>query len=291
MVHRTMKHIVGFSGGIDSQATVRWVRNRFGDANTVVLFSDAGGNENQATYRFVAQYSENIFPVTRIQPIVADMAGRNPGKIAELGLRPEDALSFDTMARIKGMFPKTHIRFCTTHLKLEPQKRWTNDNRKTVLAGGFERYIGVRRDESDGRAHVDFREYDDVFMCWLNRPLADWTKEMCFSFVKAHGETWNPLYDLGFARVGCAPCINAGKEDIRLWASRDPRMIDKIRKWEREVGYTFYASGKVPGMEINWIDDVVEWAKTKRGGRQYELPLLEADVQSGMCMNKYGFCE
>lgn len=287
-----MKHVVGFSGGIDSQAVIRWVRNRYGDADTIVLFADAGGNEHRLTYEHVAWYSANVFPVTRIEPIVADMAGRAPERIAALGLKPDDPLTFDLMAKIKGMFPKTHIRFCTTHLKLEPQKRWTAANRDTLLADGFERYVGVRRDESSGRANVDFHQYDDMLMCWLHRPIADWTKVMCFDFVKAHGEKWNPLYDLGFSRVGCAPCINSGKEDIRLWATRAPEMIDKIRKWEKEVGYTFFAAGKVPGLDgLNWIDDVVEWAKTKRGGKQYELPLLEADAASGVCMNQYGFCE
>jgi len=30
-----MKHIVGFSGGIDSQAALRFVRNRFGNDNVI----------------------------------------------------------------------------------------------------------------------------------------------------------------------------------------------------------------------------------------------------------------
>ncbi len=39
------------------------------------------------------------------------------------------------------------------------------------------------------------------------------------------------------------------------------------------------------------IDEVVEWAKTTRGGRQYSLPILEGEVESGMCMSKWGLCE
>lgn len=47
-----MKHVVGLSGGIDSQAALRWVRNRFGDENVIALNSNAGGNENPLTIEF-----------------------------------------------------------------------------------------------------------------------------------------------------------------------------------------------------------------------------------------------
>ena len=43
-----MKHIVGFSGGIDSQACARWVLNRFPVEDVILLNSDAGGNEHCA---------------------------------------------------------------------------------------------------------------------------------------------------------------------------------------------------------------------------------------------------
>lgn len=37
-----MKHIVGFSGGIDSQAVARWCINRFGAENVILLSKDIG---------------------------------------------------------------------------------------------------------------------------------------------------------------------------------------------------------------------------------------------------------
>ncbi|HEV3343936.1 MAG TPA: phosphoadenosine phosphosulfate reductase family protein, partial [Pirellulales bacterium] len=159
-----------------------------------------------------------------------------------------------------------------------------------VLADGFERYTGIRADESPARALLSAREFDDFFLCWLNRPILDWTKEQVFRFLADCGEEVNPLYRLGFGRVGCAPCINSSKEDIRLWAARFPEMIDKIRGWEERVGRTFFPP-ILPGGRYERIDVVVEWAKTFRGGRQYSLPILEAEVESGMCMSKWGLCE
>lgn len=324
-----MKHVVGFSGGIDSQATALWVRDRFPAEDIILCNADPGGNESPITTEFIEHYSENVFPVTMIHPQVSDMIGRAPGKIAELGLEPTDPLSFDLLASLKGRFPSTKARFCTTHLKLEPMRRWCYENGARginasgwygtephidgILADGYERYAGVRRDESASRADVDEREFDDYFMCWLNRPVASWTKDQCFDYVASRGESFNPLYLMGFGRVGCMPCINAGKEDVLLTAAHFPDMIRKIRDYESRVGRTFFPpvipTGKkfepVPGEDPKlakkrkrsesrrhgFIDEVIEWAKTTHGGKQYSIPLLQADVESGMCMSKYGLCE
>ena len=58
-----MKHVVGFSGGIDSQACALWVRNRFPREDVILLNSDAGGNEHPLTVEFVERYSATVHPV------------------------------------------------------------------------------------------------------------------------------------------------------------------------------------------------------------------------------------
>jgi 3'-phosphoadenosine 5'-phosphosulfate sulfotransferase (PAPS reductase)/FAD synthetase len=291
-----MKHVVGFSGGADSQACALWVRERFPAEDIILLNCDPGGNESVITEAFIRHYSETIFPVTTIRPIVADMNGKEPGAVARLGLSPSDPLTFDLLAKIKGRFPASAAQFCTTHLKLFPKARWIRENKDGLLAGGFENYIGVRRDESNDRAAVPDREIDDVCTwamdrpVWLNRPIAGWAKDEVFSYLKAHGEDTNPLYKMGFSRVGCFPCINNKKEEIRLLAARAPEAIEKLRRWEASTGKTFFST-IMPGGRYGFIDEVVEWARTTHGGKQYSLPLLEADVESGMCMSKYGLCE
>jgi 3'-phosphoadenosine 5'-phosphosulfate sulfotransferase (PAPS reductase)/FAD synthetase len=281
-----MKHIVGFSGGIDSQACARWVLNRNPAEDVILLNSNAGGNEHPITTEFIKWYSENVHPVICIEPTVADMAGRNPGMIAELGLKPEDPLSFDLMAKIKGRFPWTKIRFCTTHLKLEPQKRWMAAN---IGDAEYIRYSGVRRDESAKRRNTCYEAWDGFYECKLRCPLADWSKTMCFDYVKAHEGKYNQLYELGFNRVGCAPCINSGKDDVLAWAERFPEMIDKVRGWEKSNGCTFFPP-VVPGLALNWIDDVVTWARTERGGRQLSMFRQEGHERP-TCESIYGLCE
>lgn len=278
-----MIHIVGFSGGIDSQATALWVRNHFHNEKIILVNSTAGGNESPITDAFVAEYSENVFPVIRVDAIYADL-WRTEGFAERRGFDGSAPLSFLDMIKVKGRAPSRKAQFCTEILKLLPQRRWCDEN----IADDFERYTGVRREESEARKDTPFREFDRFFDCYVNHPLADWTKKMCFDYVTAHGEEYNPLYKLGFGRVGCAPCINSGKDDIILWAQRFPEMIEKIRQYEKESGRTFYAP-MVPGMTMNTVDQVLEWATTGRGGRQQDfIRLMEVRPS---CESKYGLCE
>ncbi len=314
-----MKHIIGFSGGVDSQACALWARQRFPHEDIILLNADAGGNEHPITVDFIAQYSANVFPVATAHAQVQDLFGKGSGKIRELNLQPTDPLTFDLLAQIKDTFPRRKMQFCTDHLKLYPARRWHYENGARglneprtrrdksvyrpygdapqldgILGEGYERYVGIRRDESLNRSKVEDRVFDDTFMCWLNRPIASWSKAECFQFLKDNHEEWNPLYDFGFTRVGCAPCVNSGKRDIRMWAAFDNgKMIDKVREWETTTGKSFF--GPImpdghSGTRWGWVDEVVEWSRTTHGGDQYELPMLEADVDSGMCSNHYGFC-
>lgn len=278
-----MKHIVGFSGGIDSQATARWVRNRFPAEDIILLNSNAGRNENALTGAFIRQYSETVFPVIEVQAIYADL-WKTVNFAETRGFVSTDELTFEEMIKVKGRPPSRKAQFCTEILKLRPQRRWVIEN----VTDDYERYTGLRRDESEARKDTPFREWDDFFDCYVNHPLADWSKKMCFEYVTSHGEEFNPLYKLGFNRVGCAPCINSGKDDILQWYHRFPEDIDKIRRYEQNTGRTYFAP-MVPGMITNTIDQVLEWATTGYGGRQQDMLKQMPELPS--CESKFGLCE
>lgn len=283
MIKDKTVHIVGFSGGIDSQACALWVRHHFPDDDIILLNSNAGRNESPITEQFVSDYSASVFPVVQVNAIYADL-WKTEGFAESKGYKSKDELTFLEMSKIKGRWPSRRAQFCTEILKLRPQKRWVEEN----IESDYERYTGVRRDESAARKNTPFREWDDYFDCYVNHPLADWTKKMCFDYVQSYCEEINPLYKLGFGRVGCAPCINSGKDDVLLWAKRFPDMIEKIRKYEAESGRTFFAP-TVPGLTINFIDDVLGWSNTSRGGRQTDFIRI-AEVRPA-CESKYGLCE
>lgn len=279
-----MKHVLGFSGGIDSQAGARWLLNHYPREDVLLLNSEAGRNEHPATVSHVAWYSRNVHPVTVITPLYRDV-WETDGFSETKGLDGNAELTFEGLIKLKGRAPSKQAQFCTEILKLRPQRRWLREN---LGSEDYELYTGVRRDESDSRSNASFREWDDFFDTYVNNPIADWTKKMCFEYVQLHGEQYNPLYRLGFKRVGCAPCINSNKDDVLLWAQRFPEeSIDKVRRVEKNTGVTFFAP-TVPGMPINWVDDVVAWAHTSRGGRQADA--LKIHEERPTCESKYGLC-
>jgi hypothetical protein len=145
----------------------------------------------------------------------------------------------------------------------------------------------VRRDESRKREDAPFQQWDEYYDCWLYAPLVDWPKQWCFEYVARYGEPINPLYSMGFGRVGCAPCINSNKEDLVNWAARFPEMIDKVRAWEARTGLTFFMPVDRNGT-VNGVDDVVRWARTARGGTKVFLPMM---TERAGCESKYGTCE
>lgn len=275
-------YILGVSGGIDSQAALNWALDAYGPDRVIALNADPGGNEHPLTTEFIEYMSREIHPVAVCRATYRDL-WIGEGYAAKRGFDPDAPLSFADMAAVRGRFPARRNQFCTELLKLRPMRRWVDEKLKDTP---YERVTGLRRDESDKRAETPEREWDDFFGCFVRHPLAHWTKDQCFEFCHRRGQQTNPLYKLGFSRVGCAPCVNSSRADIRQWAKRFPEMIDKVRGWERRVGRTFFAP-IVPGKAINWIDEVVAWANCERGGKQFSLDVW---MPAPVCESKYGLC-
>lgn len=110
-------------------------------------------------------------------------------------------------------------------------------------------------------------------------------------------------------RVGCMPCIMCKKSELREIASRFPGHVDRIAEWETLVSEiskrgatTFFDitsdpvaaetfDGVAHGAEKrHGIRNAVEWSKTSRGGRQYDMK-LDADEAFGTACNTWGACE
>lgn len=204
----------------------------------------------------------------------------------------------------KGRFPSTRARFCTQELKRRPLDRLAH----TVLETHEKvwSWQGVRADESASRAKLMETEDLGGYGLWAYRPLLKWTAEDCFAMHRKYGIAWNPLYEQGMSRVGCMPCIHAGKEELREIARRFPEELERLAEWEAlvceasKLGVaSFFAADKTPGhipgtvaddpQAAYGIEAVIEWTKTSRGGRQYDL-VLQAE-SAPQCSSVYGLCE
>ena len=88
-------------------------------------------------------------------------------------------------------------------------------NRALKGASGW--ITGLRREQSMGRSHVPFAEWDAEHNLIKVNPIADWSLEKLEHFVADHAIPINPLHAQGFPSIGCQPCTRAIRpgEDIR----------------------------------------------------------------------------
>ncbi|UXY13820.1 phosphoadenosine phosphosulfate reductase family protein [Chitiniphilus purpureus] len=305
-------HVVSVSGGKDSAATLLLALRRFGRHRVRAIFCDTG-NEHQAVHDYL-DYLEHTLDITihrlradftdrfavhraRLEAIAAGGPDYHPtAKFQWTAERAAQAAAlmhptgnpFLDLCLLKGMFPSHGRQFCTEELKRNPAVEYQIDlidQGHTVVS-----WQGVRRDESARRRDVQrFERIGPGFYAY--RPIADWTADAVFGFLAQNGVEPNPLYLQGMDRVGCMPCINVGKSELRQIAARFPEHIQRIAEWEKlvnEVSRSGKASFLFSG---GWerIHERVEWAKTSRGGRQYDL--LAGLIEPTACASAYGLCE
>jgi phosphoadenosine phosphosulfate reductase len=88
-----------------------------------------------------------------------------------------------------------------------------------------------RRDSSPTRANapiVDRYELEPGNWIVKVNPVATWTRRDTWAYLKEHALPHNPLYDLGYASIGCAPCT-------RLQFPGEPERAGRwagLSKWE-----------------------------------------------------------
>ncbi len=307
----SVQHLVSVSGGKDSTAVYLLALESGREFRAV--FADTG-NEHQATYEYVSRLHERTGG-PKVEWVRADFAERL-ARHREYVLRvwPEQGISDDIVREaaalheptgnpyldlciLKGRFPSRRAQFCTEELKILPiteQVLLPMLKRGPVL-----QWIGVRAEESAARAKQPrYNREEAGSMLW--RPIFRWTVEQVWEQHRKHGLQPNPLYAQGMGRVGCMPCINCGKGEIREIADRFPEQIDRIRRWESVVSRaskrqasTFFPAVTDP-MDAGragyaGIDTIVEWSRTGRGGRQFDL-FVQAQPGGG-CTSDLGLCE
>jgi phosphoadenosine phosphosulfate reductase len=83
---------------------------------------------------------------------------------------------------------------------------------------------GIRREESPSRAGTRVVDWDAKREMIKINPLAAWTQADVDAYIAEHRIPVNPLAELGYGSIGCAPCTRpvAPGEDARAgrWAGR-----------------------------------------------------------------------
>ncbi|HCN88233.1 MAG TPA: phosphoadenylyl-sulfate reductase [Oxalobacteraceae bacterium] len=110
---------------------------------------------------------------------------------------------------------------CCRIRKVEPLER--------ALAGNKAWVTGQRRAQSATRSALDVQEQDDAHGMIKFNPLADWSEQDVWHYIRSNAVPYNPLHDKGYPSIGCEPCTRAIQpgEDVRAgrwwWENADSK--------------------------------------------------------------------
>lgn len=274
-------YILSFSGGKDSTATLLYLLKEKG-LRPHVIFCDTG-NETPETYRYV-DYISGLIESWGHPPIIKLCGEYN----------------FYSLAKKKHRFPSIKARFCTEWLKIVPFLRWLEAQ---PFADDCVIITGIRRSESRNRSNRQEWEQSNMYGRIQWNPAVTWSAKEVFAIHEKYGVEPNPMYKMGFKRVGCFPCCSAGRLELLLLDKYYPERIKEIARQEKETKHSYLAPRKKElflqpwyiGKEfiitlscrgIIWdFSKHLQWAKKEMNGQQ-SLPIkaqICAYADLGLC--------
>ncbi len=101
---------------------------------------------------------------------------------------------------------------CCAIRKVEPLGR---------ALGGLDCWItGIRREQSPTRASAPKLGWDESHELWKANPLADWTDDDVWAYLRERDLPYNALHDRGYASIGCTHCTRPGQGREGRWSGR-----------------------------------------------------------------------
>ncbi len=101
---------------------------------------------------------------------------------------------------------------CCRIRKVEPLNR--------ALAGNKAWVTGQRRAQSSTRAELAVQENDEAHGMTKFNPLADWSEDDVWNYLRSNKVPYNPLHDKGYPSIGCEPCTRAIQPGVDVRAGR-----------------------------------------------------------------------
>lgn len=155
----------------------------------IQVFSLDTGRLHPETYRFIEKVREHY-------GVSIDIMSPNADTVNDLVYR-------------KGLFSfyKDNHQECCSIRKVMPLK--------AKLATLDAWVTGQRRDQSPGtRAHLPVIQEDKAFArpggnLHKFNPLANWTSQQVWDYIRMNEVPYNELHDRGFISIGCEPCTRA----------------------------------------------------------------------------------
>jgi phosphoadenosine phosphosulfate reductase len=80
---------------------------------------------------------------------------------------------------------------------------------------------GIRRDQSPTRADAPKLAWDEQHELWKANPLADWSDDECWAYIRERDLPYNALHDKGYESIGDAHSTVPGKGRDGRWAGTE----------------------------------------------------------------------
>ncbi|MET3134229.1 phosphoadenosine phosphosulfate reductase [Oxalobacteraceae bacterium GrIS 1.11] len=136
--------------------------------------------------------------------------------------QPEAVEAYVAQHGLNAFYDSVEMRReCCRIRKVEPLGR--------ALAGNKAWVTGQRRAQSSTRADLPVQEDDAAHGMVKFNPLADWSEQDVWQYIRDNQVPYNALHDQGYPSIGCQPCtraIEAG-EDVRAgrwwWENPDSK--------------------------------------------------------------------
>lgn len=135
------------------------------------------------------------------------MAARYPG-IPFVEVKPEITPE-EQAAQFGEELWKSDANACCNIRKVKPLMN---------ILSKYEAWItGVRRDQAPTRANSKKIEYDTKFGLVKFNPIAHWTSEDVWNYIRENNVIYNPLHDQNYPSIGCEYCTR------KVMPGEDPR--------------------------------------------------------------------
>ncbi|MCA1247100.1 phosphoadenylyl-sulfate reductase [Massilia sp. MS-15] len=124
--------------------------------------------------------------------------------------QPEAVQAYVANNGLNAFYDSVEMRKeCCRIRKVEPLGR--------ALAGKRAWITGQRRAQSSTRAELAVQEMDAAHGMQKFNPLADWSEQDVWEYLRTHHVPYNALHERGFPSIGCEPCTRAVQpgEDVR----------------------------------------------------------------------------
>lgn len=115
------------------------------------------------------------------------------------GVRPVQTVEQQARAHGERLWERDPDRCCALR-KVEPLRE---------AVSGLDAWISaIRRDQTADRADARVLEHDARFGLVKVNPLAEWTHDQVWDYLRANDVPFNPLHEAGYPSIGCTPCTS-----------------------------------------------------------------------------------